>query len=440
MKNINKLIVIITFLTAAGAPAQDNLTLSKSLELGLENSKDLKISNSKIIGSDANVEVVNSQFFPTLKFSANYTRLSDVPPFQISLPIFPQPITLAETILNNYTFKLAVQQPIFTGFRLSSQKRSAEYLRDATKIDHQKDKNEAALTIQTSFWNYEKALEVKTVVDDNIKTVEKHLQDTRNFYANGLATRNDVLKLEVQLSNTKLAELDAENNIDLARTAFNKAVGLSLSAKTTISSPVIVVNDSYTEFSGLVNEAYNSRDELRSTQERIKANEESVSANKSGYFPQVFINADYYYNRPNSRYQPPLDQFKGTWDLGVTLSWDIWTWGSTSNQVIQAQQNLVQSKLTLDEIKDNIELEVNQNYLALKYSKEKLEVLKETIEQSRENLKITDDKYNNQLATSSDLIDAENSVFSSETNYKTALVDYQIAKVKLDKALGRKIY
>ena len=342
--------------------------------------------------------------------------------------------------MNNYTFKLAVQQPIFTGFRLSSQKRSAEYLRDATKIDYQKDKNEAALTIQTSFWNYEKALEVKTVVDDNIKTVEKHLQDTRNFYANGLATRNDVLKLEVQLSNTKLAELDAENNIDLARTAFNKAVGLSLSAKTTISSPVIVVNDSYTEFSGLVNEAYNSRDELRSTQERIKANEESVSANKSGYFPQVFINADYYYNRPNSRYQPPLDQFKGTWDLGVTLSWDIWTWGSTSNQVIQAQQNLVQSKLTLDEIKDNIELEVNQDYLALKYSKEKLEVLKETIEQAQENLKITDDKYNNQLATSSDLIDAENSVFTSETNYKTALVDYQIAKVKLDKALGRKIY
>ncbi len=440
MKNINKLTFILFLSLSAGLYAQDNLSLQQSLELGLANSKDLKISNSKVISSDANVGVVSSQFLPTLKFSANYTRLSDVPPFQVSLPIFPQPITLAETILNNYSFKLSLQQPVFTGFRLNSQKRSAEYFRDAAKTDYDKDVNETALAIETAFWNYEKTLEVKNVIDDNIRMVEKHLTDTRNFYDHGLATRNDVLKLEVQLSNTKLMQLDAENNIDLARTAFNKAVGLPLGAHTSISAPEIMLNDGYSEFTGLVNEAYKNRDELKSTEERIKANQESVTANRSGYFPSVFVNADYYYNRPNSRYQPPLDQFKGTWDLGVTLSWDIWTWGSTSNQVIQAEQNLVQSKLSLDMIKDNIELEVNQDYLSLKYAKEKIQVLKETINQAEENLKITDDKYNNQLATSSDLIDAENSVISSQTNYKTAMVDYEIAKVKLDKALGKKIY
>jgi outer membrane protein len=440
MKNNIKFILLISLFSVSGINAQKRFTLAESLEMGLRNSKDLKISYSKVVSSESSVDVTNSAFLPQLKFSANYTRLSDVPPFTVSLPIFPYPITLAQTILNNYTFKLSVQQPIFTGFKISSQKSSSQHLKEATEIDFEKDKSDAALQIQTAFWNFYKVLEVKTVIDDNLKTVERHLDDTKNFYSNGLATQNDVLKMEVQLSNTKLMQIDAENNIELARSTFNKSIGVPLDEKTAISTEEIQINDNFGEYKSLVNEAYNNRNEIKSTEKRIEAGKENVIVNKSGYFPQVFVNGNYYMSRPNQRYQPPLDQFKGTWDLGITLSWDIWTWGNTSSQVQIAEQNLLQTQTMREQLKDNIELEVNQNYLALKYAKEKLEVLEKTIEQTDENIKVTTEKYDNQLATSADLIDAENSVISAQTNYESALVDYEIAKVKLEKALGRKIY
>jgi len=441
MKKIQKFLIIgFSFWITMNPFAQQRLTLSESVELGLKNSKDLKISTSKVRTSEANLEMVQSQFFPQLKFTANYTRLSDVPPFEVLLPFSPKPITIAQTILNNYTLKLSFQQPLFTGFRLIEQKRSTEHLKEAADYDYQKDKNEVAFGIKTAFWNYYKALEIKTVFDDNIKSIEKHLDDTKNLLNNGLATQNDVLKLEVQLSNTKLMLIDAENNIELARIVFNKTIGLPIEEKTFINPEEIQVKDTYNEYQSLRNEALSNRNEIKSTEKRIEAGEDNINANRSSFFPQVFLSGNYYLSRPNQRYQPPEDKIHGTWDLGITLIWDIWTWGNTSAQVKQAEENLLQTETLKKQLKENIELEVSQSYLSLKYTEQKIEVLEITIQEAEENLRITNERYEHQLATSTDLIDAENSVITAQTNYKEALADFEISKIKLEKALGRKLY
>jgi outer membrane protein TolC len=91
-------------------------------------------------------------------------------------------------------------------------------------------------------------------------------------------------------------------------------------------------------------------------------------------------------------------------------------------------------------VKDAVELEVNQNYMALIYDGEKLQVSRESIEQAEENYRSIQDKYNVQLATSTDLIDAENSLLQARTNYMNATIDYQLGKAKLEKAIGRAIY
>jgi outer membrane protein TolC len=194
------------------------------------------------------------------------------------------------------------------------------------------------------------------------------------------------------------------------------------------------------DLDNLVKEAVDNRSEIKTVNYTLSANKENIRASRSGYFPSVFVSGNYTFSNPNQRYQPPLEEFKGTWDVGITLSWDIWNWGGTSSQVIQAEQNLYQSQTTLDLLKENIELEVNQNYLSLKYAKEKLDVIIKTIEQADENLRTFQEKYNVQLATSTDIIDAENSLLQAKTNYTNALIDYKLAKVRLEKSLGRKIY
>jgi len=438
---MKKILFITLMLVSILYPQNKKLTLGESLELGLQNSKDLKISQSKLISSDAKVSEINSIFLPQLKFIANYTRLSDnVPPFEVTTPFSPAPIKISDPVLNNYNLRLSLQQPLLTGFKLLSSKKAAEYNYNAAESDYSKERNEAAFNIHTAFWNYYRAQEVRDLLVNSLNQIENHLKDTKNFLDNGLATQNDYLKLQVQYSNTKLLLIETENNLNVARAVFNKALGLPLESSTEISAEELKAQSVEYDLEDLIKEAKANRDELESLAFRLKAAEENITAARSGWFPNIYLTGNYYYSNPNSRFQPLTDQWNDTWDAGVTLSWDIWDWGLTSSKTTQAQEFSVQTQTSLEKLNDNIEIEVYQSYLNLIKSKEKVDVSKLSLEQASENYRITTEKYNSQLATSTDLIDAEVSELQSATNLTSSLIEYNLSKVRLEKSIGRRIY
>lgn len=432
------IIVLISFISTFGQVKK--FTLSQSITLGLQNSKELKISKSKIVESKAQVSAATSHLLPQLSFSGSYMRLSNIPPFQVSLPIFPQPIQISPVILDNYTLKLSLQQPLFTGFKLWSLRSAAESIYNASKSSYNSDLNDAAFKIQAAFWNFYKAGQNNKVIADMLKQIKQHLDDTKNFYANGLVTKNDLLKLEVQYSNVELQKIESDNGLDIARAAFNQALGLPLNDSTEVEAKNIKAEKSNYNYDELVTEAKQNRNELKAMQYRVAASSKNVSAAKSGWFPSLFLIGDYYYSKPNQRIIPAVDKFKDTWDVGVTLSWSIWNWGLTSSQTTIAEQNKIQAETSLAKLKDAVEIEVYQNYLTFSRAFDKVKVAKLSVQQAQENYRITQEKYNTQVASSTDLIDAETSLMQSKTNYNNALVDYEIAKARLDKSIGKKIY
>jgi outer membrane protein len=416
------------------------LTLKESLEIGLKNSKDLKISYSKMLSASAQVTAANSQLFPQIGFSAGYMRLSNVPPFEVSLPIFPQPVVVSKTILDNYNLKASIQQPLFTGFRLTSQRSAAKLNYEAANSDYQNDMNETAFKIQNAFWNYYKAQLNDSVLKENLDQIKQHLDDTKNFLANGQATKNDYLKLEVQHSSIQLQKIEADNSLDIARMAFNQAINLPLDAQTQIkvNEPEVKVTDY--KIDDLQNEAKGDRSELKALAFRVEASKDNLHASSSVWFPSIYLVGDYYYNKPNSRYLPAVNDFKDTWDVGVTLSWTVWNWGYNSAQTTIAEQNKIQSETSLSQLKDAVEIEVYKNYLTFKRAYDKVNVAKLGVDQAGENYRITKEKYDTQTASSTDLIDSETSLLQAETSYNNALVDYEISKIRLDKSVGKKIY
>ncbi|MGA7721530.1 MAG: TolC family protein [Ignavibacteriaceae bacterium] len=416
------------------------LTLKESLEIGLKNSKDLRISYSKLISASSQVTAATSQLLPQLGFSASYTRLSNIPPFEVSLPFFPQPIVVSPTILDSYTLKTSLQQPLFTGFRLTSLRDAAKSNYEAANSDYQKDLNETAFKIQNAFWNYYEAQLNDSVLQENLNQVKKHVDDTKNFLSNGQATQNDYLKLEVQYSSINLQKIVADNTLDIARMTFNQAINIPLEEPTRIKveEPEIKVADYKIE--DLQNEAKDKRDELKSLEYRLEASTENVRAANSAWYPSVYLFGDYYDDKPNGRILPAVDQFKYGWDAGVTLSWTIWNWGYTSAQSNIAEQNKIQTETSLSQLKDAVEIEVYQNYLTIKRAYDKVNVAKLGVDQSEENYRMTKEMYNTQTASSTELIDSEAALLQAQTNYNNALVDYEIAKIRLEKSTGKKIY
>ncbi len=436
-----KKIIIFLIFTAISISAQSKkLTLSESIQIGLANSKEIKIANSKIISAEAEVNEYSAALLPKLSLGASYTRLSEIDPFQITVPFSPAPIKISDAIMNTYNLKMSVQQPLFTGFRLSSLKDASQKRNEAVKIDLENEKNKVSLQIQTAYWNYYKAIKLVKLVEENSVKLKKHLEDTKNFLDNGLVTKNDYLRIDVQYSNNELQKITAENGKNVSRSAFNKALGVNLNADTELDMQVIQEETAKYNYDEVLNEAKKNRAELLSANIRIESVQSLVTASKSTWYPNIYLFGNAYYNRPNQRIQPQKDEFNETWDAGITLSWDIWDWGTTSAKSTQAEEQLTQGQTQLKILEENIELEVYSNYLKVISETNKINVSKKMLASSEENYRITKEKYNTQLVSSSDLIDAETSLLDSQISYLYSLIDLKIANVSLEKSIGRKIY
>jgi outer membrane protein TolC len=383
VSNLIPFIFLLLSFTFSQDFGQTNVyTLEESIQLGIQNSKALKISNSKLAIASAKVTEITSQRLPKLSFNATYMRLSEVPPFEISMSFLPSPIRVQDAILNNYNFKLSLQQPIFTGFKLSSLHSAAEYNFESTELDYSKDINEEAFKIINSFYNIYKAENANKVIEENLKSLESHIKDSKNFLQNDLITKNDLLKLEVQYSTVQLKKVEAENGLEIAKALFNKTIGKDISEKVNVKADEIILTENKYDFNSLLNEAKNNRLELESISKKILAGNEQLSASKSSWYPSVFLISDVYYSKPNQRYFPMKDQFDDSWDVGVTLSWDIWNWGYSSSQSQQVEGNLVQLETAKSQLEDAVEIEVYNSFLNLQATVKKVNLSKQTLEQA----------------------------------------------------------
>jgi outer membrane protein TolC len=258
----------------------------------------------------------------------------------------------------------------------------------------------------------------------------------QNLFEQGLATKNDVLKVKVQLGEVQLNLIDAKNAVKLANLSLVNLIGLPISTNVETSEQpeksVVEIGD----ISSILSKAYENRPELKSMNYRIKAGESGVTAAKSDWWPQIYLVGDYYYSRPNQRIQPLVDQFNKTWDVGVALSFSLWNWGATVDRTDQAETQLEQAKDAYKIIRDGITLEVTQNYLNIKKSEERMTVAGQNVTQAEENYRVTDDKFKNGLALNSDLLDAEVALLQAKTDYIQSIVDYELAQAQLNKAIG----
>ena len=421
------------------------LSLEEAVSAGLEASPALHASRMRLQSSTAKAQEVAAARLPSLRLGAGYTRLSEVPPFAVTLPGAPEPIVVSENFFNAWNLRLSVEQPLFTGFRLQAGTESARMLERSAGQDLAKDRSELVFSIKTAYWGLARAREFAAVVEETIGQVGEHLKDVRAFFDQGLLTRNEVLRTELQLSNAELLGIDARNAVEVARTSLCTLLGLPLETDfeltTTAESqasraPFADLPDDAEAAGRLVETALDSRPEIRSAEFRVKASEAGLKAARSGRYPQVFLAGNYYYLRPNARYMPAEDRFHGTWDIALSVSFDVWNWGRTADQAEQAKAQLAQARDARKLLEDAAVLEVTQSRLALVQARDKLRVAGQAVGQAEENLRIIRERFRQGVALNSEVIDAETMLFQAKSGRTQAAIDLVLAQARLEKALG----
>lgn len=413
----------------------DTLTIEQSLLKGLNLSKEIQISNSNVLIAESQVTSAWSNLLPKLTLGANYNHLSTMP-FQLNLPIIP---TSTDDVLNVFYANATIEQPLFTGLRLISLKNAAELSKKASILDNSNVMNKKALEIYEAFWGYYKALKYVEILEENLVVLNSQKKNVENFVSSDMATKNELLKVNVAEADIKSKIIDAKHQSKLVLANFNRVIGLSLDSKTKIIAADISDSLFSESFSTLLSEALNSREELLANNLRSKAANERITAAKSTWFPQISAFGSYYYVKLDGASLINSDA-SNFWMVGVGMQWKIWDWWNTSANKKIAEQQHFQIDVSNKMLKEKIEMEVYNNYLKLESEAEKIKLNKLQVESAEENFRIMSNKFENQVATSTELTEATTLLSEAKIKLVTSYVDYNLAKVQLDNSIGRKIY
>ena len=426
---------VISMMVAGGASAQSrSLSMTEAIELSLKNSKQLKISMAKVDEATANRKEAWDNHLPDLKLTGAYLRLNspDVS-LKVKLGSSSGGSSSGSAVKVDQAAYALVNGslPLFAGLRIHYGVESAKYLEQAAKLDADNDKEEVIQNTINAYSNLYKSMKTIDLIKENLRQQDQRVADFSNLEQNGLMARNDLLKAQLQRSNIELSLMDAQNNYNIACINMNLMLGLPENEALVPDSTSFNRNYDESSITKWEETALTNRKDLQALNNREKAAGIGVKAAKGEYYPSVaftggLIAADV----------PNVLTISNALNAGLGVSYNfgaLWKTGAKV-QVAKARQRQVQASQEL--MVDRLHLQINQAYQNYLLSRRKVGVYEKAVEQANENYRITKNKYDNNLVTTTDLLDADVAQLQAKLNYAFSKVDAIIAYKKLEQTAG----
>ena len=431
-KRSTALAMVLSLLSLGFLKAQNekSISLNEAISLSLRNSKQLKNSQAKIEEATAALKEAVERRLPDVKVSGSWMWLSnaniDVKSKSNSGNQNGSP-DVSQAMYGIVNASL----PIYTGGRIRYGIESSRYLAEATKLDADNDRQTVIQNTIEAYINLFKAKSSVALVQENLAEARQRVKDFSNLERNGLLARNDLLKAELQTSNVELALLDAENNWKLANVNMNLLLGLPDQTELIPDSAMMNQTFSLKTLDEYVQAAYQGRRDINSVELKKKAAETAVKATRAEFYPNVALTSGYI-----AADIPKVVTVTNAITFGPGLSYNIGSLWKTKSKVQQAEAKAKQAAIGQSMLKDEIRLQVNQGYLTFLSSQKKIEVYTKATEQANENYKIVLNKYNNSLATTTDLLDADVARLQAKMNSVFSKADAVVAYNKLLQVAG----
>ncbi|GAA4739740.1 TolC family protein [Flavisolibacter ginsenosidimutans] len=416
------------------AQEKKNLTLTEAIDLSIKNSKQLKSSAAKIEEATFALKEAVERRLPEASASGAYLRLNNP---NISLKTksssssgggttaeTPKPSQAVYGILN-------ASMPIFSGFRIKYGIESAKYLEQAAKLDADNDKEAIVLNTIDAYNNLYKSKAVVDLVNENLQSARGRATQFANLEKNGILPRNDLLKAQLQVSNTELSLLDAQNNWKLANINMDLMLGLPETTELAIDSASLQTSVNLKGVEEYVQAGLQNRKDLSALGYRKKAAATAIKISEGEKYPSLAVTGGYM-----AADIPGVLSVTNVINIGLGVQYSLSSLWKNNSKVKQAEAREKQVAANEELLADAIRLQVNQAYQNYLSSNKKIDVHKTAIAQASENYRIVNNKYQNSLATTTELLDADVALLQARLNYAFAQSDAVVAYNRLLQSAG----
>jgi outer membrane protein len=437
MKHHLLFVVFLAIGLTAKSQTTKSLTLEEAVRLGIEASQQLKVSGARLDASKAKTVQLWNASLPNVSLNSAYNRLSDnITPFVFKYPGATEGTNLNPQILNQFSNRLSVQAFVFTGWRAKNFFESAQFLERAATLDIERDKIDIRNNIAAAYLNLLKLQTSRQVITESGNVLRGRLNDIKSYVKNGTALENDQLKAEIAVSQLDLTGTEFENAIEVANFNLDLMLGLPTSTRIEVDKKMLFEEKNVSDLTTYL-AALETRPDLTAADLRRQATAKNVDIAKGATLPTVSVGGNAYYNNPNQRVFPQQNAFKGTWDLGIQLSYNLTSLYTSKAQMQEAQANVAVANAQRQQISDAAKMEVNANFYAYQSALAKIKLNEKIIIQATENQRVMKNRYAAQVAIVGELLDADSMVLQAKLNLETAKTDAEAAYYKLLKSVGK---
>lgn len=405
-------------------------SVAKSVELNMADCIELAlINNPKIRSAYAQSEQAKYQKFETL---AGYTpRLDWTSSMNHSMPDLSMIKNMKGAAYNKYTLgQIGVKQLVWD-FGYTQNKytiNKIDYEKSKTQID--KTVNEVLCAVKDAYYNLLFAFDKRKVAIDTLNQYEQTYNQALAFWEVGTKTKVDVLFAQTNMEEARSNLISANNNVDIAYSQLNNAIGLPFSDPYTVDTSLKYepVKISMKEAVEIANE---SRPDLKSAMLNVDEANQMVKLAWKTWLPSLEFQASYA--------RGGVDSFTARewWNYGGYLTFPTVNPIQTGIQIKEAKAAYKQMQYDTKAQINDIYYEIQSVYTRLKDAKARIPVMKVAMDKAQENYDLTSGRYKVGYGDVIELKDAQVALSGAKLNYFQTIYDYNSARANLEKAIGQ---
>lgn len=474
-----KFIITLSLILCPAIPLSaqtDLVTLDSCRAMALKHNRQLKIKRLNIKAADYQRQEATAAFLPAIDFSGGYSynqkklsvfdsdQLLPTKTFNpatgnyefnlVKNPTTGEPIKspdgqyIPETValipkesmtydVHNVFFgAITISQPIYMGGKILAMNRLSKFSQKlaTTLLDHETE--EVICAVDAAYWQVI-SLSAKHKLALSYITLLDSLRINVNAMLNqGVATKADLLNIEVKLNQAQVDLARVENASTLALMALAKICGLDLNTtlllpnelSTTSLLPQPNINDS-------LNHVLARRPDYHALELGVKMRQQQERIALSEMLPNVAMVGAYTFSNPNM-FDGFSKRFDGAFSIGAMVTIPLWHWGGNYNKYRIAKTNVNIAKLSLDEARDNIALQVSQATHKAQEAQKTLIAATTLLDKANENLRIAMISFKEGVIPSSDVMEAQTAWLSAQSQLIDAKIEVRLCNLYLSKALG----
>lgn len=435
MKTIYKTIICIAALGAgagigrAAEPSEavtDTVcSLDECKRMAVANNADIRVADNNLRAAIETRREAFTKYFPQVSAGGSWFKThNDVVQYNV-LDLFTLGI-----INKGKAAGIWALQPVFAGGRIVNGNKLAKVGEEAARIRKEQSANQVQLQTEALYWQLVTLKAQKHTVESAITMLDTLSRQVGAAVDAGVATRNDLLKVQLKRNGYRADLVDLDNGIELMKMLLAQQVGLGTEARVDVRAQVPDSVPAYPEALFIrTSEALDLTADHRLLVKSVEAKDLEKRMEVGNYLPQVGVGAGWFYH----------DVFNQDHNFGgvmVTVSVPLSGWWGGSHAIKRKKLELATARTELSNLGQKLEIEMSDKWDNLTAAHRKMVLASEAIAQSKENLRLNQAYYDAGMSTITDLLDAQTLYRQAQDDYMGAYGVFKLSEAQYLNATG----